>query len=159
MGWYITFSKQDILNNLGAAVPEAQGQDMGIPQADPVASPTMTDVRAAQQSHRNLKADDTIPLLPGHQSEDRGTPPADSTTSLAMANAEDTQSSPMEALQADKNTVPFAKFNAEAKQDLPTTRNASPAKSGNQVTPTAGSASESAGPLPHLAFQQKKNKV
>ena len=45
MGRCITFSKQDILKYLGSAVPEAKDGDMGIPQADSTASPTMTDVR------------------------------------------------------------------------------------------------------------------
>ena len=46
VGRYTTFSKQDIVNDLGSAIPEAHAWDMGTPQADSVASPTMTDVRA-----------------------------------------------------------------------------------------------------------------
>ena len=43
---------------------------MGIPQADPVASPTMTDVGAIQHSPTETPwADDTIPPSPGHISE------------------------------------------------------------------------------------------
>ena len=92
---YITFSKQDVLKDLGSAIPEAQGWDMGIPQADSVASPTVTDVRAAWHSPTETQwADDTIPPSPGHQSkakfEDRGTPPVNPTTSPAMIDTEDT---------------------------------------------------------------------
>ena len=62
VGWYITFSKQDILKDLGSALPEAQGWDMGIPQADPVA---MTDVGTTQHiPTETLWADDTIPPSP-----------------------------------------------------------------------------------------------
>ena len=54
MGRYFTFSKQDVLKDLGSAIPEAQGWDLGIPQVDSVASPTMTDVGAVQhESHGN----------------------------------------------------------------------------------------------------------
>ena len=140
-------SKQDILRDLGSAIPDAQGWGMGIPQVDPVASPTMTDVGAAQHSPTETPwVDYTIPPLPRHQSakiEEKGTPPVDSTTSPAMANAVDTHPSTMEALPMDKNTVPLAEFNAEAKQDLPTTWATSPAKSGNQVALTTGLADES----------------
>ena len=44
VGRYITFSEQDILKDLESAVPEAKGRDMGIPQPDSTASPTMTDI-------------------------------------------------------------------------------------------------------------------
>ena len=143
VGRYITFSKQDILKDLGSAIPEAQGWDTGIPQADSVASPTMTDVRPLLHSPTETPwVDDTIPPLPGHQSdakiEDRGTPPVDSTTSPAMANAEDTQPSLIEAPSMDENTVPSAKSNAETKKYLLTAWAASPSELGNQVTPTAG---------------------
>ena len=140
VGRYITFSKQDVLKHLGSAIPEAQGQDMRIPQVDPNASPTMSDVGAMQHSPMETQGvDDTIPPLPGHQSEakikDRGTPPVDSTTSLAMANTEDTQPGPMEAPPMDENSVPLAKPNAETKEDLPTTGVTSPAKLRNQAAP------------------------
>ena len=46
VGRHITFSKQDVLKDLGSAIPEAQDWNMGIPQADSAASHTMTDVRA-----------------------------------------------------------------------------------------------------------------
>ena len=82
VGRYITFSKQDVLKNLGSAIHEAQGQDMGIPQADSVASPTTTDVGAAWHSPTETQwVDDTIPPSPRQQSKtkikDRVTPPAD----------------------------------------------------------------------------------
>ena len=150
VGRYIIFSKQDVLKDLGSAIPEAQGWDMGIPQVNTVASPTMTDVRATWHSPMEIQGvDDTIPPSPGHQSEamikDRGTLPVDSTTSPAMANAEDAQPGPMEAPPTDKNTVPLAKPNAETKKDLLTAQAASPAKLGNQVAPTARLVDESAG--------------
>ena len=44
VGWYITFSKQDVLKDLGSVVPGAQGWDMGTPPADSTASPTVADV-------------------------------------------------------------------------------------------------------------------
>ena len=154
VGWYITFSKQDVLKDLGSAIPEAQGQDRGIPQVDPVA---MTDVRTTQHSPTETpQVDDTIPLLPGHQSKakikDRGTLLADSTTSPAMANMEDIQPCPMEAPPTNEDTVPLAEFNAEAKQGLLATWAASPAESGNQVASSARSADKSAGHPPCLAI-------
>ena len=123
VGWYITFSKQDVLKDLGSAVPEAQGWDMGIPQVDPVA---MTDIRTTWHSPtETLGVDDTIPPSPRHQSEatveGRGTPLADSTASPAMANTEGIQPGPMEAPPTNKDTVPLAEVNAESKQDLPVT--------------------------------------
>ena len=45
IGRYTTFSEQDILKDLGSAIPEAKDGDMGIPQPDSITSPTMTDVR------------------------------------------------------------------------------------------------------------------
>ena len=105
--------------------------------------------------------DDTISPLPRYQSEakikDRGTLPVDSTTSPAMADAEDTQPSPMEALPMDKNTVPSAKPDTETKNDLLTSWAASPAKLGNQVAPTARFVDESAG-LPTLSVHLIKEK-
>ena len=82
VGKYITFSKQDILKDLGSAIPEAQGLDVGIPQADSVASPTTTDVGAMWHSPTETQwVDDTIPPSPEHQSKAKieymGTPPAD----------------------------------------------------------------------------------
>ena len=161
VGRYITFSKQDFLKDLGSAITEAQGQDTGIPQADSVAQPTMTDVRAMWHSPtETLWADDAIPPSPRHQSEakikDRGTPPVDSTTSPAMADAEDTQPSPMEAPPADENTVPSVKSNAETKKDLPTAWAASPAKIGKSSPPTR-LVDESAG-LPMLSGHPIKEK-
>ena len=76
----------------------------------------------------------------------------DSTTSPAMANAEDTWPSPMEAPPADENTVSLAKSNAEAKQDLLTSLATSPVELGNQVAPTARLVDESTGPLSCLAI-------
>ena len=158
VGRYITFSKQDVLKDLGSAIPEAQGWDMGIPQAGYVASPTTTDVGDMRHSPTETQwADDTIPPLPLYQSaakiKDRGTPPADSTASPAMANAEDTQPSPMETPPVDETTVPLAKPDTETKKDLLTTQTASPAELGNQVTPTDGLVDKSAGPLPCLAIK------
>ena len=67
VGRYITFRKQDVLKDLGSAIPEGQGWYMGIPQADPIASPTMTDVKAAWHSPtETLWVDDTIPPLSRH---------------------------------------------------------------------------------------------
>ena len=43
VGWYITFSKQDVLRDLGNAVPGAQGWDMGTQLADSTASPTVAN--------------------------------------------------------------------------------------------------------------------
>ena len=45
VGRYTTFSKQDILKDLGSAIPTAKDEDTGNPQAHSTASPTMTDVR------------------------------------------------------------------------------------------------------------------
>ena len=150
MGRYITFSKQDVLKDLGSSIPEAQGWDMGIPQVDSVASPTTTDVRAMQHSPMETQGmDDTIPPLPRHQSEakikDRRTPPADSTTLPGMANAEDTQPSPMEAPSTNENTVPLPKPDTETKKDLLTVQGASPTELGNQVAPTTRLVDEPAG--------------
>ena len=65
VGRCITFSKQNILKDLGSAIPEAQGWDMGIPQTDSIASPTTTDIGAMQHSPMETQgADDIIPLLP-----------------------------------------------------------------------------------------------
>ena len=77
VGRYIAFSKHNVLIDLGSAIPEAQDWDMGIPQADSAASPTMTDVGATWHNPTETQgAYDTIPLLPRHQSEakieDRG---------------------------------------------------------------------------------------
>ena len=162
VGRYITFSKQDILKDLGSATPEAQGWDMGVPQADSVASPTTTDVGAAWHSPMETQgADDTIPPSSRCQSEaktkDRGTPPADSTTSPTMANAEDAQPGPMEVPPVDKNTVPIPKPNTETKKDLPTAWAASPAKLGNKVAPTARSVDKSVG-LPTPSGHPAKEK-
>ena len=148
---YITFSKQDILKDLGSAIHEAQGWDTGIPQADSIALPTMTDVGDAQHSPmKTQQADDTIPPLPGYQSEarikDRRTPPADSATSLAMADVKDTQPSPTETPLADGTTVPSAEPNAETKKDLLTTWATSPTELENQVAPTARLVDKSASP-------------
>ena len=44
MGRYLIFSKQDVLKGLGSAIPEAKAWDMGIPQVDSAALPTMTGV-------------------------------------------------------------------------------------------------------------------
>ena len=110
VGWYITFSKQDVLKDLGSAIPEAQGWDTGIPEVDPVA---MTDIRTVWHSPtETLGVDDTIPPSPRHQSETkikgRGTLPVDSTASPAMA-------SPIEAPPTNKDIVPLAEDNAKPK--------------------------------------------
>ena len=124
----------------------------------------MTDIGATWHSPTETPlADDTILPSPEHQSkvkiDGRGTPPADSTTSPAMADAEDTQPGSTEAPLMNKDTVPLAEFNAEAKQGLPATEAASPAESENPVALSAELADTPAGPLPHLAIQQKRNKV
>ena len=161
---YITSSKQDILKDLGSAKPKVQGWDIGIPQVDSIASPTMPDVR--DMWHRPMKtqwADDTFSPLPEYQSKakikDRGTPPADSTATPAMANAEVTQPRPMETSLADNTIVPLAKPDTETKKDLPSAQATSPAKLENQAAPTAGLVDKSADPLPHLTIQWKKECV
>ena len=77
-----------------------------------------------------------------------------------MANVAYTQPGPTEALPANEGTVPLAKFNTEAKQDLLITWTASPAKSGNQVAPTTGLVDESAGlPIPSSNLVKEKQCV
>ena len=148
---YITFSKQDILKDIGSALPEAKDWDREIPQVDPITSPTMTNVRDMGTSPMETEgADDTITPLPRYQSEakikDRGTPPADSTASPAMANAKDAQPSPTETSPVDDTTVPLAKPNAETPKDLLTTWATSPAKLECQIAPTTGSVDKLADP-------------
>ena len=53
MGRYITFSEQDVLKDLGSAIPEAKDRDTGILQADPTTSPTTTNVSPQAQSYGN----------------------------------------------------------------------------------------------------------
>ena len=141
MGRYITFSKQDILKDLGSAIPEAQGWDTGIPQADSITSPAMTDVGdVLAQCHENSVGrwhHLSIAWVPiQSQDQGQGSPPADSTTSPVTADAKDTQPSPTKTPLVDDTTVPLAKPNAETKKDLPTAWAASPAKLENQVAPT-----------------------
>ena len=148
---YITFSKHDILKDLGSAIPEAKGWDMEIPQVDSIASPTTTDVSDMWPSPMKTQgADDIISPLPGYQSkteiEDRGTPQADSTALPAMADAKDTQLGPVETPPWNDTTVPLAKPDTETLKDLLTAQAASPAKLENQVAPTTGSVDKLAGP-------------
>ena len=42
VGMYVTFSKQDILKDLGSAIHKTQGWDTASPQVDPIASSTTT---------------------------------------------------------------------------------------------------------------------
>ena len=158
VGRYTTFSKQDILKDLGIAIPEAKDGDMGIPQADSTASPTTTDVGGTWLSPMKTQwVGDTISLSPGYQSkaeiEDRGTSPADSTTSPAMADGKNTQPGPMETPPVDDTTVPLAKPDTETKKEMLTAWATSPAKLDNQVTPTTGLVDKLASPLTHLAIQ------
>ena len=50
----VTFSKQDVFQNLGSIIPEAGSQDIGIPQGDPITLPTTANARdMAVRPHRN----------------------------------------------------------------------------------------------------------
>ena len=65
MGRYTTFSKQDVLKDLGSTIPEVKDGDMGIPQADFTASFTMTGVRDPWLSPAGspLADDTTVPSI------------------------------------------------------------------------------------------------
>ena len=73
------------------------------------------------------------------ETKDRDTkaPPVDFTASPAMADANDTQSGPVETPLVDDITVPVSESNAEIQKDNPTTQGASPVESDDAVAPTA----------------------
>ena len=148
---YITLSKQDILKDLGSAIPEAQGLDTEIPQADSIASPTTTGIKDAWLHPMETQWVDDIFPSPRHQSKaknkDRGTLPVDSTTSPVTSDAKDTQPSPAETPLVDHTTVPSAKLDTKTQKDVVlTTWAASPGELENQVTPITRSGDKLSGP-------------
>ena len=66
IGIYTTFSKHDVFEGLGNAIPEAVDEDRRTPPADSIASPSPTDVEDTQLSSM---ADDTISPFPVYKSE------------------------------------------------------------------------------------------
>ena len=69
-----------------------------------------------------------------------------------MADAEDTQPSPMETPPIDETTVPSAEPDTETKEDLLTAWATSPAELGNPDAPLPGWWMSQQAPLPCLAI-------
>ena len=113
----VTFSKQDIFQNLGGTIPETRSRDMEIPQVDSIALPTTADIGDTEPSPTETRgADDTISLLPRcppkDKTKDRQTPPVGSTTLPTKADAKGTQPGPTETSPGDDTMVPLAKADA-----------------------------------------------
>ena len=86
----VTFSKQDVFQNLESTTPEAISWDMGIPQGDPITLPTTANVGDIRSSSMEAQgADNTTPSPSGCPPKDE-TPLAEPTTLPAKVDVTDT---------------------------------------------------------------------
>ena len=83
MEGHFTFSKQDVLHNLGGTVPEASSKDTEAPQEGAIAPPTTTTIGGVEPCPaKTQEANDIILASPGC-THDNESPPAEPTTSPA----------------------------------------------------------------------------
>ena len=138
---HITFSKQDVFQNLGSTTPEVESQNMGIPQGDPITLPTIANVRDTEPSPTEVEGtDNTTPSSPRCPPKGE-TPLAEPATSPAKADVKDTLPSPAETPHGEDTMVLLAGADINTPKDLPT------AKVETQVVLTTRLVVELTGPL------------
>ena len=128
---HFTFSKQDVLLNLGNTVPEARSQDTEAPQEGAIAPPTTATVGSVEPCPTKTQgSNDTIPTSPGCTPNDEF-PPAEPTTPPAEINLPGSaEISPM-----GSTIMPSARMNTDTPKNLATIWAASPAEAESKVVP------------------------
>ena len=156
---HITFSKQDVFQNLWSTTPEDRSWDTGILQGDPIIPSTTTDVRDMEPSPMEAQgADNTTSLSPGCPPKGE-TPPAEPPTLPAEADVKDTLPGSAETPAGEDTMVLLAEADTETLKDLPTNWTTSPAKVEAQVVTTTRLVVKLASPLTPSDQQKKKDVV
>ena len=144
---HITFSKQDVFQNLGSTTPEAKSWDMGIPQGDPITLPTTANVGDTESSSMEAHgADNTTPSSPRCPPKDE-TPLAEPTTLPAEVDVKDTLPNPAEPPPGGDTMVLLTKSDTKTPKDLPTIWDTSHVEVETQIAPTTSLVVKLAGPL------------
>ena len=145
---HITFSKWDIIWNLGGTTLEVVSWDTVIPQGDPITLPTTADVGDKKSSSMEAQgAYNTTPSSFGYPPKEE-TPPAEPIASPTDVDVKHTPLGPVETLLGRDATVLLAKSDVEIQKDLLTGRAISPIKVETQVVPTPRLVVELAAPHP-----------
>ena len=135
---HFTFSKQDVLLNLGSTIPEARSQDTEAPQKGVIAPPTTATVGSMEPCPTKTQGANNTIL------SDKS-PPAEPITLPAEINL-----SGYAEISPRHNTImPPARIDTNTPKDLATIWAASPAKAESQVVPTTRLVDQLASP-PHL---------
>ena len=105
---HVTFSKQDVFQNLGSTTPEVESQDMGISQGDPITLPTTANVRDMKPSSTEAQGTDNTTSSSPRCPPKGETPLAEHATLPAKADVKDTLPSPAETPPGEDTMVLLA---------------------------------------------------